>query len=189
MSKLYRACVGLWVALIASAALANGADISAQRLLQNWKGEDSGMRMVAEVIASAFASGFSWGGADAGKRAYCSSPNLKGGQIISAFEVLLRDHPKMNSEPYCAAMAETLTKDVSMLALISSSAAPVKACHRGTRDPYAGNSKSGLGKAPRNPPRSGVLIGSVGPDSAQDSPYGCHNLSVIDVNVEELRQK
>jgi hypothetical protein len=110
MSKLYSAAVGLSVALIASAALANDADISAQRLLQSWKGEDPGMRMVAEVIASAFASGFSWGGTDAGKRAYCSSPDLKGGQIMSAFEVFLRVHPEMTSEPYGAAMAKTLTK-------------------------------------------------------------------------------
>ena len=42
--------------------------------------------MVAEVIASAFASGFSWGGDAAGKRVYCASTDLKGGQIMSAFE-------------------------------------------------------------------------------------------------------
>ncbi len=110
MSKLYSAAVGLLVVLIASASLADGPDISAQRLLESWKSEDAGMRMVAEVIASAFASGFSWGGTDAGKRAYCSSPDLKGSQIMTAFEVFLRDHPKMNGEPYGAAMAETLTK-------------------------------------------------------------------------------
>jgi hypothetical protein len=110
MSKLYSAAAGLLAALIATAALADGPDISAQRLLDSWKGEDPGMRMIAEVIASAFASGFSWGGIDAGKRAYCSSSDLKGGQIMSAFELFLRDHPEMTSEPYGAAMAKTLTR-------------------------------------------------------------------------------
>jgi hypothetical protein len=57
-----------------------------QRLLSSWKDEDPGMRMVAEVIASAFASGFSWGGDAAGKHAYCALPDLKGRRIMSAFE-------------------------------------------------------------------------------------------------------
>ena len=79
MSKLYTAVVGVIVAaLVASAALADGPDISAQRLLSSWQDEDPSMRMVAEVIASAFASGFSWGGGAAGRRAYCASPDLKG---------------------------------------------------------------------------------------------------------------
>ena len=34
--------------------------------------------MLAEVIASAFASGFSWGGHVAGKHAYCANPDVKG---------------------------------------------------------------------------------------------------------------
>jgi hypothetical protein len=66
--------------------------------------------MVAEVIASAFASGFSWGGDDAGKRVYCASPDLKGSQIMSAFEVFWKVNPTMADEPYGAAMAETLRK-------------------------------------------------------------------------------
>ena len=57
--------------LIASAAQADGPDISAQRLISAWKGEDPNMRMVAEVIASAFASGLSWKGALGGKEVYC----------------------------------------------------------------------------------------------------------------------
>jgi hypothetical protein len=61
MAKLFRLAGGvLLAAVIASAARAG--DISAQRLLASWHDEDPGMRMVAEVIASAFASGFSWGG-------------------------------------------------------------------------------------------------------------------------------
>ena len=45
-----------------------------------------------------------------GKQTYCASPGLKGGQIMSAFEVFLRDNPKMASEPYGAAMAATLRR-------------------------------------------------------------------------------
>jgi hypothetical protein len=62
--------------LIGSAAWADGPDISAQRLLASWHDEDPGMRMVAEVIASAFSSGFSWGGDAAGRRAYCAPQGL-----------------------------------------------------------------------------------------------------------------
>ncbi len=66
--------------------------------------------MLAEVIASAFASGFSWGGEAAGKRVYCAPPDLKGREIMSAFEGFLRDNPKMAGEPYGAAMAATLRR-------------------------------------------------------------------------------
>ena len=111
MGKLYSVAAGVFVAmLIGSAAQADGPDIAAQRLLSSWQDEDPSMRMVAEVIASAFASGFSWGGDAAGKRVYCASPDIKGGQIMSAFEDFLRDNPKMADEPYGAAMAGTLSK-------------------------------------------------------------------------------
>jgi Rap1a immunity proteins len=111
MVKLYSLAAGVFVVmLIASAARADGPDISAQRLLASWHDEDPSMRMVAEMIASAFASGFSWGGDAAGKRAYCAAPDLKGGQIMSAFEEFLRDNPKLADEPYGAAMAGTLSK-------------------------------------------------------------------------------
>ena len=67
LAKLLSIAGGVFLAaLIGSVAQANGPDISAQRLLESWRGDDPGMRMVAEVIASAFASGFSWGG-DAGE--------------------------------------------------------------------------------------------------------------------------
>lgn len=66
--------------------------------------------MVAEVIASALASGFSWGGDAAGKRTYCASPDLKGNQIMSAFEGFLRDNPTMAEQPYGEAMVGTLKK-------------------------------------------------------------------------------
>ena len=62
MAKQFSIAGGVFLAALAvSAAQAQRADISAQRLLASWHDEDPGMRMVAEVIASAFASGFSWG--------------------------------------------------------------------------------------------------------------------------------
>ena len=111
MGKLYRLGVGVFAAmLVASTALADGPDISAQHLLSSWQDEDPGMKMVAEVIASAFASGFSWGGDTAGKHAYCAPPDLKGAQIMSAFEEFLKDNPNMADQPYGAAIAGTLIK-------------------------------------------------------------------------------
>jgi Rap1a immunity proteins len=100
----------LFAALTTTAALAEGPDISAQRLVASWHDDDPGMRMVAEVIASAFASGFSWGGDAAEKRAYCAPSDLKGNQIMSAFEAFVRENPTLADQPYGAAMAETLKK-------------------------------------------------------------------------------
>jgi hypothetical protein len=112
MAEFCSVTVGVFViALAAFGAQADGPDISAQRLLESWRGDDSGMAMVAEVIASAFASGLSWGADAAGKRAYCGRPSdLKGHQIMSAFEGFLRDNPTMADQPYGAAMAATLRK-------------------------------------------------------------------------------
>jgi hypothetical protein len=112
MCKLYSAAVGGFLAmLIASAAeAADSPDISAQTLLSSWKGEDPNMRLVAEVIASAFASGFSWGGETAVKRVFCAPPDLRGTEIMSALEGFLRDHPQMAGEAYGAAMAGSLVR-------------------------------------------------------------------------------
>jgi hypothetical protein len=108
MARLLSIAGGLFLTtLIVFAALAD-VDISAQRLLESWKGEDPGMRMVAEVIASAFASGFSWGGDAPGKRAYCAPPDFKGPQLMGAFEAFVGDHPALAERPYGEAMAATL---------------------------------------------------------------------------------
>ena len=111
MSKLYRVAAGAFTAaLIASAADADGPDISAQRLLESWKGEDPGMRMVAEVIASAFASGLSWKGTLGGKDVYCPPPQFKGGQVLTALEQFLGDHPDLAERSYGGAMAAALSR-------------------------------------------------------------------------------
>jgi hypothetical protein len=64
--------------------------------------------MVAEVIASAFASGFSWGGDAIGKRTYCAPSDFKRPRIMSALEGFLKDNPKMADQPYGAAMSGAL---------------------------------------------------------------------------------
>jgi hypothetical protein len=89
---------------------ADPTDISAQRLLTSWKEDDPGMKMLAEVIAGAFASGFSWGGDASGRHTYCAPPNLTGPKIMVAFEAFLGDHPQMAGQPYGAAMAATLSR-------------------------------------------------------------------------------
>lgn len=66
------------------------------------------MKMLAEMIAGAFASGFSWGEDAAGKHVYCARPEIKGHEIMTAFEAFLSDRPRMALEPYGAAMAATL---------------------------------------------------------------------------------
>ena len=68
------------------------------------------MKMLAEVIASAFASGFSWGADVAGKHAYCAAPDVKGREIMIAFEDFVKGHTQMAGEPYGAAMAATLSR-------------------------------------------------------------------------------
>src|SRR5579863_2615568 len=58
MGKLHGVAAGVAVAiLVVAAARADRPDVSAGRLLASWKDDDPGTRMVAEVIASAFASG------------------------------------------------------------------------------------------------------------------------------------
>jgi hypothetical protein len=63
---------------ITGAALSQSPDISARRLLSAWKGDDASMRMVAEVIASAFAGVLSWNGSLAGKP--IRRPTLRAGR-------------------------------------------------------------------------------------------------------------
>jgi hypothetical protein len=68
------------------------------------------MRMLAEVIASSFASDFSRGGDADGRRVYCAPPDLKGDEIMAAFEGFLGNHPQGAGSPYGAGMAATLSR-------------------------------------------------------------------------------
>ena len=53
------------------------------------------MRMVAEVIASAFARRLSWTGSLEGKEVYCPPPGLKGGQVMTALDRFLASNPDL----------------------------------------------------------------------------------------------
>ncbi len=94
--------------ILATSLWADSPDISARRLLAGWKDQDPSMRVVAQVIASAFASGLSWSTSLGGKEVYCPPPGLKGGQVMSTFEKFLEDNPDMVEKPYGHAMAASL---------------------------------------------------------------------------------
>ena len=49
-----------------------------------WKAADQSTHLLAEVIASAFASGLSWSAAHGGKPVFCPPRDLKGAQAMSA---------------------------------------------------------------------------------------------------------
>ena len=85
--------------LLATSVRADSPDISARRLLSSWKVQDPSMGMVAEVIASAFASGLSWSASLGGREVYCPPPGLKGKQVMSTFEQFLEDNPDMAEKP------------------------------------------------------------------------------------------
>ena len=65
--------------LLAAPAWPHAADISAGRLLSDWNAGDGGTRMLAEVIASAFASGLSWSAAPAKRKSIVRRPISRGG--------------------------------------------------------------------------------------------------------------
>ena len=88
-----RGVIVLVAVLLASSVWADSPDISARRLLSGWKAEDQSMRMLAEVIASAFASGLSWSGSHGGKEVYCPPPDLKGQQVRSTLRSSSRTIP------------------------------------------------------------------------------------------------
>ena len=91
--------------LLTAPACADPPDISARRLLAGWKDPDPSTSMLAEVIASAFASGLSWRGSLAGKEVYCPPPDFKGRQVMIVFEKFLEENPDMAERPYGDAMA------------------------------------------------------------------------------------
>jgi Rap1a immunity proteins len=110
-SKNMRGEILLSAILLASPVFADSPDISARRLLASWKDQDPSMRMLAEVIASAFSSGLSWRGLVGGKVVYCPPPGLKGGQVMSAFGRFLEDHPEMAEKTYGDALAASLSRE------------------------------------------------------------------------------
>src|SRR5271166_3022578 len=90
--------------LLAPPVWADSPDISARRLLAGWKEQDASMRMLAAVIASAFASGLSWSATLGGKQVYCPPPALRGQEVMIGFEQFLKENPDMTDKPYGDAM-------------------------------------------------------------------------------------
>jgi hypothetical protein len=66
------------------------------------------MRGLAEVIASAFASGLVAAGRLGGREVFCPPSDLGGKQIMSALERFVADNPDLADEPYGLAMAASL---------------------------------------------------------------------------------
>ena len=101
--------------LLAAPAFADSP--SAQRLLSNWKSDDPMMSMIAEVIASAFATGLSTAGSLSGKPVYCPAPGAKGSEALSALARFLADHPDMADKPYGEALGASLSQQFPCSAL------------------------------------------------------------------------
>jgi Rap1a immunity proteins len=93
------------------AAPASADSPSARRLLSDWKSDDSMMSMIAEVIASAFATGLITAGSLSGKPIYCPPPGAKGSEALSTLERFLADHPDMADRPYGEALAASLIQE------------------------------------------------------------------------------
>lgn len=95
-----------------SGVRADSAGTTARALVADWKVGDRGMAAVAEVIASAFASGMSWSGAIGGKPVYCPppAPALTGKQVMSILESFVADNPDAADKPYGFALSASLRR-------------------------------------------------------------------------------
>ncbi len=86
--------------IIAAAPFAPGAwagpqDATARALVTDWKDQDPGMTAVAEVIASAFASGLAAAGRVGGKEIICPLSDLGGKTIMSALDRFIGEDPDL----------------------------------------------------------------------------------------------
>ena len=67
--------------------------------------------IIAEVIASAFATGLSTAGKLDGKPVFCPPPGAKGSDALSNLERFLADHPDLAERPYGEALAASLSRE------------------------------------------------------------------------------
>jgi hypothetical protein len=104
-----RAIVVLGIMVLATGAFSGPQDATARRLLASWKDDELGVRAVAEVIASAFASGLAWAGTLAERGVYCPPPGLDGPKVMSALESYVGQHPRVSDQPYGEALAAALS--------------------------------------------------------------------------------
>jgi hypothetical protein len=104
---------GVFLAMaLSTPGRAESPDISARRLLASWQEGDPGMKMLAEVIASAFASGMSWAGAIEGHPVYCPPPTgpLTGNEIMNILEHFISNNPDVDDKTYGVALSASLTR-------------------------------------------------------------------------------
>jgi hypothetical protein len=100
----------LLVAGWASEVRADPANTTARALLAAWKA-DPNMAAVAEVIASAFASGMSWAGTIEGHQVDCPpTVALTGNQLMGILEHFVADHPDSADKTYGFALSASLTQ-------------------------------------------------------------------------------
>ncbi len=102
----------LLAALWTSDSWAGPADTTARALVADWKDADPGMAAVAEVIASAFASGMSWAGTIEGHPVYCPPPSvaLTGNQLMGILERFVADNPDSIDKTYGFALSAGLSR-------------------------------------------------------------------------------
>ena len=105
-----RGAIAIVAMLLASSVRANSPDISARRLLASWKDQDPSMRMIAEVIASAFAGGMSWAGTIEGHPLFCppTTGAFTGIQAMRILESFIADHPETADKTYGLALSASL---------------------------------------------------------------------------------
>ncbi len=102
----------LLAAVWTSGTRAGPADATARALVADWKNGDREMAAVAEVIASAFASGMSWAGTIEGHPNYCPPPigTFTGNQAMNILEGFIADNPAAADKPYGFALSASLRR-------------------------------------------------------------------------------
>src|SRR5271157_4295023 len=100
----------LLTAVWTSAARADPARTTTRALVADWKEGDREMAAVAEVIASAFASGMSWAGTIEGHPLYCPPPTVAftGDKVMRILESFIADHPETADKIYGFALSASL---------------------------------------------------------------------------------
>lgn len=93
-------------------AQTGGPDISARALIAMWKAPDRSATMIAEVIASAFASGMSAPAALGEKPIYCppTDGTFNGRQVMTLLAGYITANPDAAAKPYGFALSASLRR-------------------------------------------------------------------------------
>src|SRR5271166_30862 len=100
----------LLAAVSSLGARAGPADTTARALVAERRSGDREMAAVAEVIASAFASGMSWAGTIEGHPLYCPPPTVAftGDKVMRILGSFIADHPETADKIYGFALSASL---------------------------------------------------------------------------------